>query len=123
MEELGRAYGFSGEAKDNISVGTFVKGGSGATIRPLRAYLVYENSQSSSKTASLNYGSALTELPDEVDVVVLDEQGNVTERGVLNTVTGQIRMDRWYDLQGRKLKGEPKTQGTYFHNGKMVIVK
>ena len=123
MKELGRAYGFSGEAKDNISVGTFVKGGSGATIRPLRAYLVYENSQSSSKTASLNYGSALTELPDEVDVVVLDEQGNVTERGVLNTVTGQIRMDRWYDLQGRRLKGEPKTQGTYYHNGKKVIVK
>jgi len=123
MEELGRAYGFSGEAKDNISVGTFVKGGSGATIRPLRAYLVYEGSQSSSKTASLNYGSAFDELPDEVDVVVLGEQGNITERGVLNTVTGQVRMDRWYDLQGRKLNGKPTVKGTYYHNGKCVTIR
>ena len=123
IPEFGSAYGFSGEAKPGITIGSFVRGGSTATIRPLRAYLVYNGSQSSSKTASLNYGSAFTELPDEVDVVVLDEQGNVAERGVMNTVTGQIRMDRWYDLQGRKLNSEPKTQGTYYHNGKRVIVK
>ena len=123
MEEFGKAYGFSAEAKDGVSIGAFVRGGAGATIRPLRAYLVYNVSQSTSKTGSLNHGSAFTELPDEVDVVVLDEQGNVTERGVLNTVTGEFRMDRWYDLQGRKLNSEPKTQGTYYHNGKRVIVK
>ena len=121
--EFGKAYGFSGEAKDGISIGAFVRGGAGATIRPLRAYLVYEGGQSSSKTASLNYNSAFTELPDEVDVVVLDEQNNVTECGVMNTVTGQIRMDRWYDLQGRRLNSEPTVQGTYYHNGKRVIVK
>ena len=123
LPEFGRAYGFSAEAKNDVSIGAFVRGGAGATIRPLRAYLVYEGGQSSSKTASLNYNSAFTELPEEVDVVVLDEQNNVTERGVMNTVTGQIRMDRWYDLQGRRLKGEPKTRGTYYHNGKKVIVK
>ena len=123
LPEFGRAYGFSAEAKNDVSIGAFVRGGAGATIRPLRAYLVYEGGQSSSKTASLNYNSAFTELPDEVEVVVLDEQNNVTERGVMNAFTGQIRMDRWYDLQGRRLKGEPKTQGTYYHNGKKVIVK
>jgi hypothetical protein len=26
----------------------------------------------------------------------------------------------WYDLQGRKLQGEPKKNGIYLHNGKKV---
>jgi hypothetical protein len=62
-------------------------------------------------------------LPDEINVVVQDEQGNVVEQGVMNTKTGEFRMDRWYDLQGRKLNGKPETRGTYYHNGKRVIVK
>ena len=28
----------------------------------------------------------------------------------------------WYDLQGRKLEGEPKRKGVYIHNGKTVVV-
>ena len=31
--------------------------------------------------------------------------------------------DRWFDLQGRLLKGEPTVKGTYYHNGKAVVVK
>jgi len=26
----------------------------------------------------------------------------------------------WYDLQGRKLEGEPKRKGVYIHNGKKI---
>ena len=55
--------------------------------------------------------------------MILDEQNNVTERGVMNMATGQIRMDRWYDLQGRRLNSKPMTQGTYYYNGKRVIIK
>ena len=29
----------------------------------------------------------------------------------------------WYDLQGRKLSGKPKTKGVYIHNGKQEIIK
>lgn len=32
-------------------------------------------------------------------------------------------MDRWFDLQGRLLKGKPTVKGTYYHNGKAVVVK
>ena len=32
-------------------------------------------------------------------------------------------MDRWFDLQGRLLKGKPTAKGTYYHNGKAVVVK
>ena len=31
--------------------------------------------------------------------------------------------DRWFDLQGRLLKGKPMVKGTYYHNGKAVVVK
>jgi hypothetical protein len=31
--------------------------------------------------------------------------------------------DRWFDLQGRLLKGKPTVKGTYYHNGKAVVVK
>ena len=123
--ELGYAYGFV--AKDvningtNFEAGKFVKAGKNAWLRPMRAYLVYNGNSGAAKSA---VGAGLAgELPDEINVVVQDEHGNVVERGVLNARTGEFRMDRWYDLQGRRLKGEPKTQGTYYHNGKRVIVK
>ena len=29
----------------------------------------------------------------------------------------------WFDLQGRLLKGKPTVKGTYYHNGKAVVVK
>ena len=123
--ELGYAYGFV--AKDvningtNFEAGKFVKAGKNAWLRPMRAYLVYNGNSGAAKSA---VGAGLAgELPDEINVVVQDEHGNVVERGVLNARTGEFRMDRWYDLQGRRLKGEPKPQGTYYHNGKRVIVK
>lgn len=31
--------------------------------------------------------------------------------------------DRWFDLQGRLLKGKPTVKGTYYHNGKAVVIK
>ena len=124
MDDYGRVYGFSGESKDGVSIGMFVKGGAGATIKPMRAYLVYnDGGNSAGKTAGSGFGSGAFDLPDELDVVILDEQGNATERGILDVRTGVIRSGNWYDLQGRRLNSKPMTQGTYYHNGKLVIVK
>ena len=124
MDDYGRVYGFSGESKDGVSIGMFVKGGAGATIKPMRAYLVYnDGGNSPGKTAGSGFGSGAFDLPDEVDVVILDEQGNATERGILDVRTGVVRSGNWYDLQGRWLNGKPMTQGTYYHNGKLVIIK
>ena len=119
----GRAYGFAGAAVDGFTVGQFVKAGKKAWVGPMKAYLVYtgELNRSASKSA---VGAGLAgELPDEINVVIQDEQGNIVERGVMNTRTGEFRMDRWYDLQGRRLNSKPTVQGTYYHNGKRVIVK
>lgn len=32
-------------------------------------------------------------------------------------------VDCWFDLQGRLLKGKPTVKGTYYHNGKAVVIK
>ena len=120
----GRAYGFAGKAVDEFTVGQFVKAGKTAYINPLRGFLVYEGELNGSSATKSAVGSGFgTVLPDEINVVVQDEQGNIVERGVLDTKTGEFRMDRWYDLQGRKLNGKPQTQGTYYHNGERVIIK
>ena len=121
---LGRAYGFAGKAVDDFSVGQFVKAGKYAWVGPMKAYLVYRGELNGSSATKSAVGSGFgTMLPDEINVVVQGEQGNIVERGVLDTKTGEFRMDRWYDLQGRKLNGKPQIQGTYYHNGERVIVK
>ena len=119
LPEIGRAYGFAAEEKDGAHIGNFVKAGPRAWMRPMRAYLVYEPAaeNSSGKVASM------FDIPEEMGVLVRNEKGDVVERGVLNTRTGDIRMDSWYDLQGRKLNRKPESQGTYYHNGSRVIVK
>ena len=121
---LGRAYGFAAKVVNEFSVGQFVKAGKYAWVGPMKAYLVYRGELNGSSVTKSAVGSGFgTVLPDEINVVVQDEQGNVVERGILDTKTGEFRIDRWYDLQGRKLNGKPQTQGTYYHNGKRVIVK
>ncbi len=121
---LGRAYGFAGKAVDDFSVGQFVKAGKYAWVGPMKAYLVYRGELNGSSATKSAVGSGFgTVLPDEINVVVQGEQGNIVERGVLDTKTGEFRMDSWYDLQGRKLNCKPQTQGTYYHNGSRVIVK
>jgi hypothetical protein len=31
--------------------------------------------------------------------------------------------DEWYDLQGRKLNGQPTVKGVYINGGKKVMIK
>jgi hypothetical protein len=122
----GIAYGFV--ARDTVIngesfvAGQFVKAGANANIPAMRAYLVYNENNGATKSASgLSYG--IESLPETIGVVLMDAQGNVTERGTLNTVTGQIRMDRWFDVQGRALKDKPTVKGRYLHNGRLEVIK
>lgn len=117
--ELGNVYGFAGQERDGIKVGHFVEVGSGVTSPALRAYLV-EHTLSKSLGGTLDYSNRSAE---EFDVVIVDENDNVIETGKMNSVTGVIRMDRWYDLKGRVLNSKPTARGTYYYKGKRVIIK
>ena len=123
--DLGHVYGYSAEATDKVTIGQFVKAAAGAWIRPLRAYLILNTGKSASKSAV--GGSSLAELPETMDVVVVSQgsNGEVSKKviGTVDTRTGEFRMDRWYDMQGRKLNGKPTSKGTYYHNGKAVTIR
>lgn len=116
----GRIYGFVGQEKENFKIGEFAKLGTGVRAPSMRAYLVYKQNNSLTKSA---IGSTPFDLPETMEVVIENNEGKSIGGGTLNTVTGEIRMDRWFDLQGRKLNGKPTTKGTYYHNGKRVIIK
>ncbi len=122
LDLIGRAYGFAGRNQDKFKVGEFVKVGSGAWTSAMRAYLVYNEGNGSPKSAA-GLSTTLVDLPETMDVVIVDSEGKSIGGGTMNTVTGEIRMDRWFDLQGRKLNGKPTTRGTYYNNGKRVIIK
>ena len=112
-------YVFAGQARNGAKLGEFVK--SSGFANPMRAYLVYSKN-ALTKSARGSLGSNIM-LPDEIDIEIEDEKGVVVETGVLNTVTGEVRMDRWFDLKGRKLNSKPSVKGTYYKNGKKVIIK
>lgn len=127
--ELGRAYGYTAKATNNLSVGKFARNGAGAYIKPLRAYLLKASEEKSSKARRMlakSYSSIVGESsPDEMDVEIVDrETGETTVIGKLNPATGEIRMiNEWFDMKGRKLNSKPTTKGIYYFNGKQVIVK
>ena len=120
--ENGTMYAFAGEPRVGMSVGKFTKIGTGVKSHPMRAYLVNHAEIALTKSTSkrMRLGTA---LPDVIDIEIEDEDGGVTAIGKLNTVTGEIHMDRWFDLKGRRLNSKPTVKGTYYKNGKKVIIK
>ncbi len=121
--EQHRYYGFAAQERDGYTVGQFARAGKNAYIPPMRAYLRYGGSDNLTKNAGGLGLSDFGTLPETIDVKIMDEQGNVTETATLDTRTGVIKRDRWFDLQGRQLKGKPSIKGKYLHNGKVEVVK
>jgi hypothetical protein len=126
--ELGSVYGFAANAKDGVKIGQFVKAGTGAFIRPMRAYLIYNPNNPEPKPAPANHVSVWrdNELPEEIDIVVVSGNrragiaGGETQPGddrtvigTINTRTGEIKFKRTYDLKGRPVSGTPKAKGMY----------
>ncbi|MBO7551049.1 MAG: hypothetical protein J6T62_05960 [Fibrobacter sp.] len=126
--ELGSVYGFAATASNGVKVGQFVKAGTGAFIRPMRAYLIYNPNNPEPKPAPANHVSVWrdNELPEEIDIVVVGDSkragiaGGETQPGddrtvigTINTRTGEIKFKRTYDLKGRPVSGTPKAKGMY----------
>ena len=122
VQENGPMYAFAGQNKDGAKVGQFKKIGTGVKAYPMQAYLVDHGGITMAKSATGSFGHNFA-LPDVIDIEIEDENGIVVETGKLNTVTGEVRMDRWFDLKGRRLNSRPTVKGTYYKNGKKVIIK
>lgn len=133
--DLGRVYGFSAYPFETTSgkqygAGQFVKFGKDSFIKPLRAYLRYEGSLPKNAPSPNGYAAPIAsienELPDQMDVVIVERDENGTEEhttviGKFNTRTGKFKMLRNYDLKGRKVNSTNKAHKAYY--GKKVLKK
>jgi len=75
------------------------------TVRPFEAYTVHrqENGQPAPR------------------YVPIQEIAGVT--GIETIDREPLTLNQWYDMQGRKLQGQPKQKGVYISKGKKVVVK
>ena len=127
-EDLCRVYGFAGGSNDEVSEGDFVKFTAGASLRPLRAYLINTNRTCGAPKMARAYGdyvlgakSSIDNLPESMKVVIVGEYGHTTVIGHFNTRTGEFTTGtsvRKFDLKGRAVRGTPSARGAYY--GKRV---
>lgn len=124
-------YGFAAKEKNNTKIGQFTKAAcsdtSCAYIRPFRAYLkctLPKASQVRGLAKSADDVASLDDLPKNIEVHIVEENGDRTYLGTLNTYTGEITVeDRWFDMKGRRLQHKPTAKGTYYNNRKKVVIK
>ena len=127
--DIGRVYGFAAKTSDDPnSIGQFRMGRVGTIIKPMRAYLLYTPAKSKAralaKSLVMKASVLQAEAPDELNVVIDDDDGETTVIGKLNPATGEITIiNNWYDMKGRRLNAKPTTRGIYYFNGKRVIVR
>ena len=102
--------------KKNITTGTnelvdiLVDKEKNSSLSAFQAYISY-NPENIGETA-----------PSKVYLKLVDKNGKITAVGTLNTVTGEITIDRWFSLDGKPLTEEPTEPGFYIHNGKKVAI-
>ncbi len=131
---VGKSYGFAAKDQaDGLKVGEFRWTSDRSYIPPMRGYLVckkVDEDNASQKNSQMRYAPRMStsSIPETIDVEIVDKDGGTTVIGKLDSRTGEIRLngrtaDRWFDLQGRVLKGKPTVKGRYLHNGRVEIVK
>lgn len=142
--DIGFFYGFAAKEKEveqsngekkNVTQGQFVKGKAGAFIKPARAYLIYNQNSTAPASAPKFANSKMyaakevasikpEDLPETIDVIFEEENGETTSIARMNTLTGEMSAaEGWFDMKGRKLDKKPSQKGTYFNNGKKVVIK
>ncbi|MBE6262269.1 MAG: hypothetical protein E7107_15945 [Prevotella sp.] len=124
--DLSKTYGFA-KGNATIAAGQFVHFATGAWLKPMRCYLVYNGSTEGGTFQNApirTRGAASTEeLPQTITVVLLSSSGETTAIGTLDTKTGDITLNGWYTMDGRKLEGKPTKKGLYINNGRKIVIK
>lgn len=124
----GWVYGFASKTKDVVGEGTvqageFVHAKDGASVPPMRCYLMYNNGQQFTGAGARGMTRADEDLPQTITVRFIGANGEVTAIGTLNTQTGEIVTDGWYTLSGTRLSGKPSKRGIYINNGRKIVIK
>ena len=113
-------YGYAANNNpDGLHPGQFSKGGIGAYVPGMRAYLMYTGGDVS-LAPGLNGAPAATSLPNKINVILKDANGETTEILNLDMETAEDGTPV-YNLSGQRVNNAEK--GIYIKNGKKVIIK
>ncbi len=122
-----KIFGFADAEEDDIVVGQFVSLAAGAYVIPLRVYLVCNSIPQLGRPGVGDHAPIMSidDLPEELEVrIVNGDDEQTTTIGAINTRTGEIKfLDKWVDLNGRKLNAKPTAKGSYYRNGVHEVVK
>lgn len=111
--DLGIVYGYAAKDKNKVEAGHFTRVGAGAYLPPMRAYLKYRGDAK----ALAKSVESIAELPETIDVTLVDEEEGTTRTARWNMATGEIvKVNGWYDLKGRKLNSKPQNKGMFIGN-------
>ena len=123
-------YGFVGTAGTGKDVGTFVQVGGYVRVKPLRAYLVAPGG--TPKAAPGRHSANSEQAPTTLRVRLIGTDGETTgiiplsisPEGEGTEAFPREGLDGvWYNLDGRKLSGEPTQKGVYINKGKKIVIK
>ena len=124
---VGYCFNPSDEEVDGVS-GSFAKLKSGS-VGSMQAYIAYAKNAPQAVRSTVNAAKStksvfdIDDLPDEIGIEVVTEDKKTVALGKMNTVTGKIKLNAWFDMKGNLLKSKPTAKGVYFYNGNQVIVK
>ena len=122
-------YGFAAQSGTEaggaatVEAGQFVRFTTGAFIKPMRCYLSYVGTEAPAPAPGLTRAAATDDLPQSITVRLVSRNGETTAIGTLDTKTGDITLDGWYTMDGRKLEGKPTKKGLYINNGRKIVIK
>ena len=118
--------GSSSSVKQNQSSSSVHKVSSSSAQKPA-------SSASAKSSSSGKRSSSSRSLDDSPLVPVISHdtlRGSLPENGETSMAlprsipaAAEQAESRWFDLQGRLLKGKPTARGTYYHNGKAVVIR
>ena len=124
-EDFELAYALAGKAGKGLRAGDFGKVTNENWTYPLRSYMRKKDNTvqlqplpQAVRARGASYG--LNNIGSEIIEVEFVDDEKTTAIGRMNTVTGEIKIDRWFDLKGRRVKNVNRAaKGAYY--GKKVF--
>lgn len=116
--EFGLAYALAAadDPYGKYKAGQYGKVGEDTYAVPMRAYMrKVDANVTLGRPLAKGEVSSIESLPESIDVEFIDEEEKTTAIGRMNTVTGAIKIDRWFDLKGRSTNHKPTTKGAFFN--------
>ena len=121
----GTIYGFMVEDNDGQLTGQFVRARRETYLRPFSCYLEYSGALTDTNPTSQTRSMSAEELPDVIEIEwksVEGASGLATGIDELRIKNLELRDERWYSLDGRRLSGRPTAKGLYINNGRKVVI-